>query len=64
MMYGPGFVAGVLAGFEGTLEALIGGVDEKTRSELEGLAERIMTARLRLDPEGLSRMIALLPPMW
>jgi hypothetical protein len=52
MMYGPGFVAGVLAGFEGALEALIDWVEEETRSDLEGLADRIVTARLRLDPEG------------
>jgi hypothetical protein len=51
-VYARGFVVGVLAGFEDTLDALMDGVDEKSRSELAELSETIKTARLQLDPEA------------
>lgn len=54
-MYARGFVVGVLAGFEDTLDALMDGVDEKSRRELAELSETITTARLRLDPEAKDR---------
>jgi hypothetical protein len=50
-MYSRGFVACILAGFEETIDSLIGGVDEDVRIELEAVGARIADARLRLDPE-------------
>ncbi len=50
-MYGCDFVGGVLAGFEGTLDALMEDVDKDVRAELEELSRRITGARLRLDPD-------------
>jgi hypothetical protein len=50
-MYSQGFVACILAGFEGTIDTLISGVDGQVRIELEDLAARIADTRLRLDPE-------------
>jgi hypothetical protein len=49
-MYVRGFVAGILSGFEKTLEALMRGVDEDARRELAELSGRIEHARRRLDP--------------
>lgn len=51
-MYSRGFVACILAGFEGTIDTLISGVDGQVRVEVEELAERIAETRLRLDPEA------------
>ena len=48
-MYERGFVAGILAGFEETLEALMGGVDEDARRELGALSGQIERTRLHLD---------------
>ena len=50
-MYGQDFVAGVLAGFEGTLDALMEDVDDDLRAELEELSTRITGVRLRLAPD-------------
>jgi hypothetical protein len=50
-MYSRGFVACILAGFEGTIDTVISGVDGQVRIELEELAARITDTRLRLDPE-------------
>ena len=41
----------ILAGFEGTIDTLIRGVDGQVRIELEELGARIADTRLRLDPE-------------
>lgn len=54
-MYSRGFVACILAGFEGTIETLTSGVDGQIRVELGELAERIAETRLRLDPEAGDR---------
>jgi hypothetical protein len=48
-MYGRRFVAGILAGFEETLEALMAGVDEDARRELRVLSRHIERTRLQLD---------------
>ena len=48
-MYGRGFVAGILAGLEETLEALMAGVDEDARRELRALSGHIERTRLQLD---------------
>ena len=49
-MYERIFVAGILAGFEDTLEALMPGVDEELRRALSGLSRHIEATRLQLDP--------------
>jgi hypothetical protein len=49
-VYGPRFVAGILAGFEDALEILKEGVDAEIRTELEELAECVENTRMRIDP--------------
>jgi hypothetical protein len=48
-IYGRGFVAGILAGFEEALEVLLAGVDEDARKELCVLSGHIERTRLQLD---------------
>jgi hypothetical protein len=52
-MYSNDFVAGVLAGFEGALEALIPGVEDRTRDALVELHQRICTARDAVEQEDV-----------
>jgi hypothetical protein len=49
-VYGPRFVASILAGFEDALETLREGVDTQLRTELEALAQCVENTRMRIDP--------------
>jgi hypothetical protein len=50
-MYAREFAAGVLDGFEDSIEVLLKGADQETRSELLALSNRLQAARTRIDPE-------------
>jgi hypothetical protein len=49
-MYQPEFVAGVLAGFENALDALLEDVPAELRDELDDLNSRVRQARMRIYP--------------
>lgn len=51
-MYGWGFVANALAGFEETLEALIEDAADDLHAELDQLSERLVASGSKIDPDS------------